>query len=183
MYYPINPRRPRPDVRYLDPNYFLGIKGAGGRWLVPPGHWHTGVDFNHPDGGDSDLGQPVHAIEAGTVVFAGLLPGRSWGNGVVIQHGNYYARYMHLRDVRVSVGQRVEAGQRIGTVGKGYNNAYTAHLHFDVMVKRPPRRKDGTTDWGYWPGTDLAAVKEYFTDPVAFFAANKMQEPPAWRRT
>jgi murein DD-endopeptidase MepM/ murein hydrolase activator NlpD len=50
------------------------------------------------------------------------------GNGVVTVYG-------HQRDggIRVSVGQRVRKGQRIGTVGStGMSTG--PHLHFEVRV-------------------------------------------------
>ena len=57
------------------------------------------------------------------------------GNYVRIWHDDgTFAEYLHLQDnsVRVTTGQRVEAGTNIGTSGKS-GGAYTPHLHFAVM--------------------------------------------------
>lgn len=70
------------------------------------------------------------------------------GNYVVIEHNrdNYYTVYMHLKDVYVSVGDSVNGGDLIGTMGNtGYvipapssDNPYGGtHLHFCVFVGRP----------------------------------------------
>jgi murein DD-endopeptidase MepM/ murein hydrolase activator NlpD len=182
-YWPLNPRKPKPDVRFLDPNYYMGIRGADGRWLVPPGYWHTGIDLNGPGGGDSDCGQPVHAMTDGYVVFAGRLP--VWGGVVVLRHphAGVWTRYGHLRDILVKRGEEVPAGAQIGTVGKMTTGGY-CHLHFDVFVRQPPASEDL---WGFFPrGGEEARQKvlTYCTDPEAFLSkqaqAGRLYEPPRW---
>jgi len=182
-YWPLNPRKPKPDVRFLDPNYYMGIRGADGRWLVPPGYWHTGIDLNGPGGGDSDCGQPVHAMTDGYVVFAGRLP--VWGGVVVLRHphAGVWTRYGHLRDILVKRGEEVPAGAQIGTVGKMTTGGY-CHLHFDVFVRQPPA-SEGL--WGFFPrGGEEARQKvlTYCTDPEAFLSkqakAGRLYEPPRW---
>jgi murein DD-endopeptidase MepM/ murein hydrolase activator NlpD len=182
-YWPLNPRKPKPDVRFLDPNYYKGIRGADGRWLVPPGYWHTGIDLNGPGGGDSDCGQPVHAMTDGYVVFAGRLP--VWGGVVVLRHphAGVWTRYGHLRDILVKRGEAVPAGAQIGTVGKMTTGGY-CHLHFDVFVRQPPA-SEGL--WGFFPrGGEEARQKvlTYCTDPEAFLnkqaQAGRLYEPPRW---
>lgn len=179
-FWPINPRKPRPDVRFLDPDYYRGIPG-----LVPPGYWHTGIDLNGPGGGDTDCGQPVHAMTDGRVVFAGRLPG-VWGNVVVIWHPHaaVWTRYGHLRDILVRRGDVVPAGAQIGTIGKMTIGGY-CHLHFDVFTRQPPA-SEGL--WGFFPrGGEEARQKvlTYCTDPQAFLAkqaqAGRLFDPPAWR--
>ncbi|WP_431952991.1 M23 family metallopeptidase [Actinacidiphila sp. bgisy167] len=94
---------------------------ASGLWSS--GH-HTGVDFVVP------VGTPVHAAGAGTVVEAGW--GGSYGNNVVIRHADgMYTQYGHLSSLRVSVGQRVFAGQQIGLSG-ATGNVTGPHLHFEA---------------------------------------------------
>lgn len=183
-YWPINPRKVRPDVRYLDPDYYLGVKRPDGSWLVPPGYWHTGVDLNGPGGGDTDCGQPVHAMTDGRVVIAGRFP--VWGGMVVLWHpsAGVWTRYGHLRDILVRPGDVVTAGQQIGTIGKMTTGGY-CHLHFDVFVRVPPASEGG---WLFFPrGGEEARQKvlTYLVDPVAFLAkqaqAGRLREPPAWR--
>lgn len=164
--WPTYPRKPLPDVVFLDKAYVAGIKGNGGKWLMAPGQWHTGIDLNGPKGGNTDLGQPIYAAAAGVVTFAGQGDGTSWGNLVTIWHGTVGTRYGHLQRVMVTKGQSVRAGQQIGTMGRGYNNRWYAHLHFDVFKKTLPTAS-------YWPGSNLAKTKEYFVDPWAWLKANR----------
>ena len=80
-------------------------------------------------------GTPVKAVEAGTVEIAGPLEG--YGQSVVIGHGaGYYTLYLRLKSVAVRTGQRVTAGQILGTVG-GENTPEGAHLEFQVRTPGP----------------------------------------------
>lgn len=181
MTWPLNPRKAKPDVGYADKAYFAGVKGPGGTWLVRPGSWHTGVDLNGPTGGDSDLGQPVHAVASGLVVFSGLGRGNTWGNLVVLwhEHAKVWTRYAHLEDRLVEAGESVSEGQVIGTIGKGAFNKLTAHLQLDVLVKKPLDAA-GRANWSHWPGGDMNQLKTYYADPMRFFGKQLMAEPPRW---
>jgi len=62
------------------------------------------------------LGAPVRAVFAGRVAFAADYP--ELGNTVIVDHGDqYYTVSAHLERITVSVGDDLEAGQRIGTLG------------------------------------------------------------------
>ena len=135
--------------------------------------FHTGLDLNinapwgiAGAGADRDLGAPVYSIAAGRCLFAGELPGNSWGNAVVIEHPAYgvLTRYAHLSAVDVRPGALVAAGQRIGAVGKGYDSRWPAHLHFDVLTGRP------VGGWADWPGNDQSRLHRDYADPLRFFA-------------
>ncbi|GAA3215654.1 M23 family metallopeptidase [Streptomyces thermocoprophilus] len=87
---------------------------------------HTGIDFH------AASGTPVHAVGYGTVVEAGW--GGAYGNQVVIRmHDGTYTQYGHLSSIAVSVGQHVEAGQRIGLSG-ATGNVTGPHLHFEART-------------------------------------------------
>ena len=47
---------------------------------------------------------------------------------------NYYTRYLHLKEVFVEVGERVEEGQIIGLSGNE-GCSTEPHLHFDVSKR------------------------------------------------
>lgn len=92
---------------------------------------HNGADIG---GG---CGQPIVAIRSGVVTRAE----RSGSNGgaghyVRIDHGRVgraalETAYLHMDDVAVTVGQRVDTGQRLGTVGStGLSTA--CHLHLSL---------------------------------------------------
>jgi len=99
---------------------------------------------NDQDGHDDLTGKPVIVLSAssGTVVSVHL----GWnpssrirgGNSIWIYEaikGRYYD-YAHLNEIFAKIGQRVNRGERIGTVGRTGENAYPkrspTHLHFTV---------------------------------------------------
>jgi murein hydrolase activator len=62
------------------------------------------------------LGSPVRAVFPGRVAFAADYP--ELGNTVILDHGSqFYTVSSHLERITVSVGEELEAGQRIGTLG------------------------------------------------------------------
>ncbi|MBK5211423.1 MAG: peptidoglycan DD-metalloendopeptidase family protein [Coriobacteriia bacterium] len=94
---------------------------------------HTGVDIGAPSG------STILAAASGTVISAGYRGG--YGNTVIIDHGNGVTTlYAHQRSggIKVSVGQKVRAGQRIGTVGST-GNSTGPHCHWEVRVNGTPK--------------------------------------------
>jgi hypothetical protein len=89
------------------------------------------VDFNRSD----DFGDPVVAAASGVVTTAVTGKKRpSYGQFVVIDHGNSESTlYAHLDSVTVVVGQEVDGGTQIGTLGNT-GNSYGAHLHFEQRL-------------------------------------------------
>ena len=87
------------------------------------------------------------AAGAGTVVDVRPNPSATYGNQVVIDHGEgVYTQSSHLDSAIVGPGDDVLAGQMIGTVGTTGNTppAGDAHLHFEVRIGGPePRAKGG----------------------------------------
>lgn len=122
---------------------------------------------NHNGGTVPAYGTPVTAMESGTVVAApsgygpasypGCLNGnpRPPGNYVKIQGAdNYFTIYYHMKP-GVSVGQKVNAGQVIGTLdNSGCQSA--AHLH--VGRKNP----SGNTVNFTIPCTNQLPTKQYY---------------------
>jgi septal ring factor EnvC (AmiA/AmiB activator) len=65
---------------------------------------------------DAPPGAPVTAIHEGTVAFASFF--RGYGLMVVVDHGGkHHSLYAHLGETRVTQGDKVRAGQELGTVG------------------------------------------------------------------
>ena len=89
---------------------------------------HKAVDLAAP------LGSNVVATYAGTV--ASITDDPSYGRTVVIQHANgLTTTYSGLGEsVNVSVGDRVDKGQLIGTVGQTSNIQFTDTPHIRVEV-------------------------------------------------
>lgn len=90
--------------------------------------FHAGIDFPAP------RGTPVLAAGPGRVTWAGHRRG-GWGLLVTVAHANgVRSMYAHLKRVDVRVGQRVEAGSRVGLVG-ATGHASGPHLHFEVRLR------------------------------------------------
>lgn len=85
---------------------------------------HRGIDIGAPSGTN------VLAADSGTVIVAGF--GRSYGNYVVIDHGNGYTTlYAHNSRLCVSVGDSVSRGQVIAKCGST-GNSTGPHIHFEI---------------------------------------------------
>jgi murein DD-endopeptidase MepM/ murein hydrolase activator NlpD len=131
-------------------------------------NFHLGEDWNGVGGGDSDLGDPVHAIADGQVTFAGD-GGKGWGNVVrVVHHVRENGRssfvesvYAHLDTMGVEVGEFVARGQQVGTIGDA-GGEYIPHLHFEIR-----RRPDLPMGPGYSPD------HSQYLDPTAFIDAHR----------
>jgi murein DD-endopeptidase MepM/ murein hydrolase activator NlpD len=85
---------------------------------------HEGVDIA------SRLDSPIHAMGDGVVSHAG--PKAGYGLMVEVTHGNIVTRYAHAKSVLVKVGDRVDRGQPLATVGTS-GRSTGPHLHFEVL--------------------------------------------------
>src|SRR5437016_6795193 len=104
--------------------------------------FHEGIDIRclHRDARGEPL-DGVRAIADGKVVHTNQVPGYSnYGRYIVIEHdwdgSPYYSLYGHLSEIAVSVGQRVNRGERIarvGYTGEGLNQA-RAHVHLELNL-------------------------------------------------
>ncbi len=62
-------------------------------------------------------GASVRASAAGSVIYAG--PFRSYGNVVIMDHGKgFFTIYGFLKDITVSVGDKIDTQGAVGTVGR-----------------------------------------------------------------
>lgn len=86
---------------------------------------HSGMDFAAREGSD------VLSVAAGIVTEAGDRFG--YGAMVEINHGNgFVTRYGHNERVMVSVGDKVNKGQRIALMGST-GRSTGPHVHFEVL--------------------------------------------------
>ena len=139
----------------------LSNNPVSNKWVIPvEGNYvittyynysHRAVDLYSYKGYDSK----IMAANSGDVigVFNNCIAGNSSCNGrrgnyVVIRHNvsNYYTVYMHLHNIYVKVGDKVDSGSVIGTMGNTGNvipmpsssNPYGGtHLHFCLFVGEP----------------------------------------------
>jgi biotin carboxyl carrier protein len=95
---------------------------------------HPGVDLK------AKSGTPVKAPAQGVVTKAGETP--RCGGTIIIKHGGgFQSGFCHIKDIKVTQGQNVTAGDIVGLSGGGANdhgkgNSQGEHLHFTL-------RKDG----------------------------------------
>ena len=99
--------------------------------------FHAGTDFDAP------RGTPIHASEAGTVVYADWAPafGTFAGGGHVVDvliDGGMHFVSNHCDTLNVSTGQKVTRGQQVATVGDT-GNAAGVHDHFALYTDNPLR--------------------------------------------
>ncbi len=91
---------------------------------------HDGIDLA------ADKGTAVLAAAEGTVTEAEFDP--KMGNHVVIDHGDgYTTTYAHLQEIAVDIGQSVNAGDQIGTVGAS-GMATGPCLHLELRLNGEP---------------------------------------------
>jgi len=89
-------------------------------------YFHTGADY----GVCANLN--IYAPAPGVVVFAGPLTVR--GNATYIDHGwGVYSAFFHQAEIKVQVGDRIEAGQLIGLIG-ATGRVTGPHLHWEILV-------------------------------------------------
>ena len=87
---------------------------------------HRGIDIA------SSIGTPVLSPADGVVIFNGKKEG--FGNFIMIAHGyGIVSRYGHNAENLVKVGQRVQRGEQIATVGMS-GRTTGPHLHYEVVV-------------------------------------------------
>ncbi len=85
---------------------------------------HTGVDIT------GTVGDPIVAADNGTVIFSGWSGG--YGKVIKIDHNNgYVTYYAHCNSLIADVGDVVEKGQTIATLGST-GNSTGPHVHFEV---------------------------------------------------
>ena len=108
-------------------------------------HFHEGIDI------DSDS-KEIYAVENGVVELVNtgcnncyynsendksdencFKCGQSYGNYVLIDHGNFKSLYAHLEEVRVNIGKSINKGEVIGIMGST-GSSTSPHLHFEIRV-------------------------------------------------
>lgn len=82
------------------------------------------------------FGQPIHAAEAGTIVYSGSgLIG--YGRLIIVKHNKkFLSAYGHNRKILVKEGDQVAKGERIAEMGKSSDGKPV--LHFEIRRKGTP---------------------------------------------
>lgn len=78
----------------------------------------------------------IKAAQAGEVVYCGNGI-RSYGNLIIIKHNRHYlSAYAHNRQVFVHLGQKIQTGETIATMGK--DDSGQIMLHFEIRYDGRP---------------------------------------------
>ena len=148
------------------PEKFSGISSGFGPRVITVG----GTTRNQASHGAIDIpapvGTPVMTVlpgKVGTVVF----DHKDAGHYVEVEHpdNGTWTRYLHLSDIKVKVGDVLQAGGVVGLSGgaKGARGAGLStgpHLHFEVWRGRPYRGGTKTDPEPYLLELATAKVKE-----------------------
>lgn len=87
---------------------------------------HTGIDIA------AYSGTPIYSLSNGRVIEV-IYKGTSYGNHFKVDYGNgIVALYAHCSTIKVEVGDVVEMGQTIATVGST-GNSTGPHLHLEII--------------------------------------------------
>jgi septal ring factor EnvC (AmiA/AmiB activator) len=136
---------PPPRSRLTGPGGFAARRGglplpargpitvAFGRVVNPKFNTVTvqnGIDIEAP------AGSPVRAVAPGRVVHAGWFKG--YGNLVIVDHGDgYHTLVAHLASMQTAMGEEVDAGDALGTVGDS-GSLKGPYLYFEIREKGRP---------------------------------------------
>lgn len=108
-------------------NILVPVSGLNQRRI----HSNNGVDIS------AECGSPVYSADSGIVTESYDGWNGGYGNYIVIQHKNYETLYGHLSQRYVNIGDYVDKGTLIGTVG-ATGKATGCHLHFETRgIKNP----------------------------------------------
>lgn len=101
--------------------------GYGARWES----FHKGIDIS------GNIGDDVLVALDGEVIYAEYNDG-GYGNLIIVEHeDNMKTFYGHLNDFYVKVGDKVNKGDLIGSIGNtGFSTG--PHLHFELRVNNNP---------------------------------------------
>lgn len=105
---------------------------------------HGGIDFTC----SGALGKSLYAVGSGTVIYVNSTNkyGSGWGYHVIIDHGDGLTTlYAHMGSVGVSVGETVQQGQYIGTIGM---TGITTGPHCHLEVRHNGDRVDPAPYFG-----------------------------------
>ncbi len=141
-------------VRFLRP---LSAPITDGFGWIPPGRWHTGIDF------PANKGTTVGAAGRGTVAFAGWNTG-GYGNLVVIIHRlGYESWYAHLSTIAVSSATSAPRSTRCRGCSRSVRPArcvlpvgHSVPAGIDAAAARMPTRATPGTPIRPWPDSTAA---------------------------
>jgi len=148
--------------------------------------FYDGIDWGLHLGEDCNIkaGTIVKAIGRGRVVHSALYATkespkkggyRNWGNIIIIAHKNpetktiFYSLYGHLNKRLVKEGDKVDLGQKIGTIAKAWTqeNGWWEQAHLHLAICDAPL-KQGKVFHGYWKEPEGKHKLRHWVSPTIF---------------
>ena len=118
----------KPSINPISPADSYWLTSTYGYRIDPFTHVrtaHHGIDLA------GQVGLEVHCSGSGTVILA-TMNRHGYGKEVVVDHGfGYTTRYAHLNDIFVKVGQKLNRGEVLGTLGST-GRSTGPHLHYEI---------------------------------------------------
>lgn len=158
-------------------------------------HIHSGIDVTTGRPGEIQ-NKPLYAPVSGIITQAKHDASTSKGTGNAIElkgDDGYYQRFYHLASIGVSLNQKVNAGDIIGTIGglpgvPGSGTSTGAHLHWEVSTASYKVGKGNYIDPKVWfnSGTSNSQTpsKTITPQPLSIDQVNrKIDEEMALRET
>lgn len=87
---------------------------------------HNGIDIA------AESGTPIKSALSGVIEKAEISSG-DYGNYILINHGGFKTLYAHCEKLNVNVGDKVNGGDAIATVGST-GRSTGPHLHFEIRI-------------------------------------------------
>ena len=157
-------------------------------WAAQQNAYHPGEDYNFGSG-DQDCGQAVKACANGIVVHTSE-SNKGYGKLIIIKHNIGYnlkrfiketygietdqllSLYAHLKDILVSVGNKIDCDALIAHVGN--TGTKWCHLHFEIFSLWKDLKN---TTYRFYPvGWSKDKVKENWLPAYLFIEATKNLE-------
>lgn len=166
-----------PVARFVPPirDYFDPKRKSYGRYMdLTNPLFADSVHIGDDCGWQREL-RTVVSIAPGVVRMVDYIP--SWGHIVIVEHTMdgrpLCSLYGHLSPmIHVRAGDVVEAGQKIGAIGRGFtvdNGGYFAHLHFGIH--RGPYSSEIRWICGYISPQAFSSGAHSWVDPQEFLKA------------
>lgn len=120
---------------YVKVDSWFGHRNTG---IPGASKFHQGLDINYSGGGNTDQGSPILATHNGVASVKNDTKGGE-GRTVTItaSNGKLRTRYFHLESINVANGDVVSESDVIATMGgsgRGKEDAYPSHLHYDIQM-------------------------------------------------
>jgi len=155
-------------------------------------HWgyqHYGADISSIQGG---AGKDCTVYASGNGVVAAVGKDNSLGWGIAIVYDECFnhktgevrslvARYMHLSECYVAVGQTVSFATALATEGKEGTQDYHLHIEFDTDIKAPLFSPQVSRGHSFWKkGTDCTVDPSFVLHTDANREIVESIYNPAW---